>query len=82
MSKLSQPPKKLTKDIEVVKLLALARLVRRLTRVSARVLHLSAIYQQSPAVIEDEDFAVVAEYRLVLLVPCDVRYRDARGGTG
>ena len=46
------------------------------------MLHLSAIYEQPPAVVEDEDFSGVAVYRPVLLVPRDVGNRDTRGGAG
>ena len=73
---------KLTKDIEVVELLSLASLVRRPTGISSGMLHLSAIYEQPPAVVENEDFGGVAVYRPVLLVPCDVGNRDTRGGAG
>ena len=74
--------RKLTKDIQIIKLLSLASLVRRPTRISSSMLHLSAIYEQPPAVVEDEDFGGVAVYRPVLLVPCDVGYRDTGGGAG
>ena len=73
---LSLPP---TKYVQVVELVCLPGLVLRAAGIAARVLHLGAVYQQSPAVVQDEHFAGVACDGHLLLEPHHLGDGNARG---